>query len=83
LKICPFDEKVARFVRRRQWHPTQEIKRVEGGVELTMEVAGTVELLSWVLGFGDKAEVLEPESLREEIAAELARTVQRYQVRQQ
>jgi len=75
-----FDEKVARFVRRRQWHPTQEIKKVEGGaVELKMEVAGTVELLSWVLGFGDKAEVLEPESLREEIAAELGRTAARYQ----
>jgi proteasome accessory factor B len=77
-----FDEKVARFVRRRQWHPTQEIRKVEGGVELTMEVAGTVELLSWVLGFGDKAEVLEPESLREEIGAELARTAQHYQDKQ-
>ena len=74
-----FDEKVSRYVRRRQWHPTQEIKKVEGGVELTMEVAGTVELLSWVLGFGDKAEVLEPESLREEISAELARATAHYQ----
>ncbi len=73
-----FDDKVARFVRRRQWHPTQEIKRVDGGVELTMEVAGTVELLSWVLGFGDKAEVLEPESLRDEIAGELKRASARY-----
>ncbi|MCC6748840.1 MAG: transcriptional regulator [Deltaproteobacteria bacterium] len=73
-----FDEKVARYVRRRQWHPTQELKKVEGGVELNMEVAGTVELLSWVLGFGDKAEVLEPESLREEIGAETARVAARY-----
>jgi predicted DNA-binding transcriptional regulator YafY len=73
-----FDEKVARFVRRRQWHPTQEIKRVPTGIELTMEVSGTVELASWVLGFGDQAEVLEPESLREQIAAELARATARY-----
>lgn len=76
-----FDDKVARFVRRRQWHPTQELKRVDGGVELTMEVAGTVELLSWVLGFGDKAEVREPESLREEIAAEIERAAARYRER--
>ena len=73
-----FDTKVARFVQRRQWHPTQKIKRVDGGIELTMEVAGTLELLSWVLGFGDKAEVLEPESLREEITGELARAAQHY-----
>jgi predicted DNA-binding transcriptional regulator YafY len=73
-----FDEKVARFVRRRQWHPTQQIAKVPGGIELTLEVAGTVELLSWVLGFGDKAVVLEPESLRAEISAELARANARY-----
>jgi hypothetical protein len=69
---------VARFVKRRLWHPTQQIRRVGGGIELTMDVAGTTELVSWVLGFGDKAEVLEPESLREEVGAELARAAARY-----
>src|SRR5262249_1318267 len=39
-----FDQKVTRFVRRRLWHPTQVIKRVEGGIELAMEVQGTTEL---------------------------------------
>lgn len=73
-----FDEKVSRFVRRRQWHPTQEIKRVPGGIELTMNVSGTVEVLSWVLGFGDKAEVMEPGSLRDQVAAELERATARY-----
>lgn len=73
-----FDEEVARFVRRRRWHPTQKIKRVPGGAELTMEVSGTVELVSWVLEFGDKAEVLEPQVLREEVAAVLDRAASRY-----
>ncbi len=73
-----FDEKVARFVKRRQWHPTQRIKHVEGGIELLMEVAGTVELQSWVLGFGDQAVVLEPQDLREKIVAELDRSAARY-----
>jgi len=76
-----FDDKVARFVRRRQWHPTQEIKRVERGVELTMEVSGTVELVSWVLGFSDQAEVLEPQTLRDQVAAELARASAKYAAR--
>ncbi len=53
------------------------------GVELTMEVSGTVELASWVLGFGDQAEVLEPDSLRDQVAAELARASARYAPRAQ
>ena len=74
-----FDAKVARFVRRRRWHPSQVVKRVAGGIELTMEVSGTVEVVSWVLGFGDKAEVLEPQSLRDQVAAEFCRAAERYQ----
>jgi proteasome accessory factor B len=73
-----FDEKVARFVRRRKWHPTQKIKRVAGGIELTMLVAGTVDVASWVLSFGDKALVLEPAGLRDQIAGELERAAGAY-----
>ena len=74
-----FDERVARFVRRRKWHPTQHIRGVPGGIELTMEVAGTVELTNWVLGFGDKATVLEPIGFREQIREELRRACSRYE----
>ncbi|HXU69811.1 MAG TPA: WYL domain-containing protein [Polyangia bacterium] len=73
-----FDERVARFVRRRQWHPTQRIRNVSGGIELTMDVAGTLEVANWVLGFGDKAMVLEPPELRSDIANELSRAASAY-----
>jgi predicted DNA-binding transcriptional regulator YafY len=73
-----FDAKVARYVRRRRWHPTQRIVTVPGGVELTMEVAGSVEVASWVLGFGDKAVVLEPTALRDRVAGELRTAAARY-----
>jgi predicted DNA-binding transcriptional regulator YafY len=33
---------------------------------------------SWVLGFGDQAEVIEPEAMREQLAAELERAAARY-----
>jgi predicted DNA-binding transcriptional regulator YafY len=67
-----FDDKVARYVQRRMWHPTQKFRRVEGGVEMTMDVRGTTEVVSWVLGFGRTAEVLEPTGLRDQIRAEVA-----------
>jgi predicted DNA-binding transcriptional regulator YafY len=56
-----FDDKVARYVQRRMWHPTQRFARAgagRGGIELTMDVHGTTEIVSWVLGFGPTAEVL-------------------------
>ena len=74
-----FDEKVARYVQRRMWHPTQRFRKLaDGGVEMTMDVRGTVEIVSWVLGFGRTAQVVEPRGLREEVAAELARGAARY-----
>ena len=68
-----FDDKVSRYVQRRLWHPTQRFRRAAGGLEMTMDVRGTVELASWVLGFGDKARVEEPAALREQVAADAAR----------
>ena len=44
-----------------------------------MQVGGTAELRSWILSFGSGAEVLEPESLRNEVAMELAAAIRRYQ----
>ncbi len=73
-----FDANVARYVQRRQWHATQRFRRVEGGIELTMDLHGTTEVVSWLLGFGDKVTVLEPQALRDEVAAEAARTAAKY-----
>jgi predicted DNA-binding transcriptional regulator YafY len=57
---------------RRQWHPTQRFRRVEGGIEMTMDVRGTTELVSWVLGFGNKASIVEPIALRNAVDQERA-----------
>jgi predicted DNA-binding transcriptional regulator YafY len=73
-----FSSRVARYVERRQWHPTQKVSKVPGGVELKMTVHGTVEIRSWVLGFGDQAEVIDPPALRQAVAEELARASERY-----
>jgi predicted DNA-binding transcriptional regulator YafY len=43
----------------------------DGGLELCMNVGSTAEVRNWILSFGSNALVLEPESLREEIAQEL------------
>ena len=73
-----FDAKVSRYVQRRQWHPSQRFRRVDGGIEMTMDVRGTTEVVSWVLGFGDKAVVIEPVALGAEVAAEIERAGRTY-----
>ncbi|HEY4392436.1 MAG TPA: WYL domain-containing transcriptional regulator [Polyangia bacterium] len=76
-----FDEKVARYVQRRMWHPTQRFRKVAGGVEMTMDARGTTEIVSWVLGFGGTARVVEPAGLAREVAKELERALGGYAAR--
>ena len=45
---------------------------------MTMEVGGLQEVMSWVMGFGRHAEVLEPAHLREAVAQELLASAERY-----
>jgi len=73
-----FDLKVARYVERTMWHPTQRFRRTSAGLEMTMEVRGTTEVVGWVLGFGANARVMEPAGLRDLVARELSRAAARY-----
>lgn len=67
-----FNPPKAHFIRERKWHPSQHIEeREDGSLVLRMTTTGLVEVKNWVLQFGSDAEVLEPESLREEIMAEV------------
>lgn len=50
----------------------------DGSVVLHAEVAGLVEVRSRILAWGAAAEVLEPLALREEVRAELARALRKY-----
>ena len=56
-------------VRETIWHPSQQLRDgAKGTVEMTVTVAGTVEITPWVLGWGDSVEVIAPAELRRQIA---------------
>jgi predicted DNA-binding transcriptional regulator YafY len=58
----------APYVSEREWHPTQRIQHLSnGGIELTFCAGGSFEIERWILGWGDAAEVIAPESLRESV----------------
>jgi proteasome accessory factor B len=73
-----FDAHVAPFVKRRAWHRTQTLEEKDGSLVFTAEPRGHKEMVSWVLGFGASAEVLEPKELRAEVAEELRKAAARY-----
>jgi predicted DNA-binding transcriptional regulator YafY len=74
-----FDAGVARRVRETIWHRSQVLTDLpDGGVELTVRVAGIVEIRPWVLSWGDQVEVLAPPELREAVAGALRGASERY-----
>jgi predicted DNA-binding transcriptional regulator YafY len=74
-----FDASVAHRVREAVWHRSQQLTELAGGgVELTVMVAGVIEIRPWVLSWGGAVEVLEPAELREAIAASVRDAAARY-----
>jgi predicted DNA-binding transcriptional regulator YafY len=74
-----FDPAVAGRVREEIWHPSQVIvDQPDGSLIWSVEIAGTLELVAWIRGWGHEVEVLEPAALRADIAASLRKAAERY-----
>lgn len=52
-------------------HPSQKIEETDKEVIVSFTVKNPGNMVNWILQFGSSAEVLEPESLREEIKKEI------------
>lgn len=84
--VVRFDAVIVRWVRERQHFTLIEDQTAAtdpvGGIEdavMVYRVRSFEQLESWLLGWGDKVEVLEPPELRERIAATAARMMSRHQ----
>jgi proteasome accessory factor B len=65
-----FSPVVAATIRGRVWHPSQRFEdNDDGGVELNFTAGGKMEIVSWVLSYGEHAEVIAPVELREMVAS--------------
>jgi predicted DNA-binding transcriptional regulator YafY len=64
-----FDAFAAPRVQERQWHPSQKIKALPGGViELSLTLGNLEEIERWILSWGTHAQVLAPSDLKQQIA---------------
>jgi predicted DNA-binding transcriptional regulator YafY len=74
-----FSADIAGYIKEKVWHESQKIETLEdGSIVFEAEVAGTEEIRFWIMSWGSKALVLEPESLRDSVHTEAAATLQRY-----
>lgn len=77
--VIRFDADQAPYVRDRLWHLSQRIQeRPDGGLVLRFRTAGLIGVRRWVLQYGPHAEVLEPESLRDQVRREAEGTAKLY-----
>lgn len=78
--VLKFTPEVTPHIYERQWHPTQKLERVEenGGCLFRVQVAQPEEMQPFIRSWGAQVEVLEPEWLRDQIAAELHLAAQQY-----
>jgi len=76
------DAELMRLMGETIWHPSQVLeKQKDGSMVMMLRVTDTVELCSWILGWGEYVEVLEPKELREEIVNTARNMVKVYQKR--
>ncbi|HEY6560822.1 MAG TPA: transcriptional regulator [Polyangiaceae bacterium] len=80
--VIDFDAQAAEYIRMRRVHPTQKLSALAGGgVRLTMTVGSLNQLTSWILEWGPRARVVEPEELVERVTAELEAALGNYAAR--
>ena len=77
--VVRFSPAVATRVQEARWHPSQRVtEEADGSILWRATVAGTIEIRLWVLSWGDAAEVVAPDSLRDDVVATLRRSLARY-----
>ncbi|MDY6903406.1 MAG: transcriptional regulator [Thermodesulfobacteriota bacterium] len=67
-----FSPEVAGYIKEKKWHDSQILTRnPDGSLDFQATVAGTREIRFWILSWGASARVLAPDSLKQDIQAEI------------
>lgn len=79
--VIRFAPRAARYVREKHWHDSQQIEeQADGWLTLKFQTGGLGEVKRWVLQYGGEAEVIAPESLRQDCIEEISKLAELYQI---
>ena len=74
-----FDSGIAGYIEEKVWHESQKIiRQPNGSIIFEAETAVTSELKFWILSWGADAEVIEPQTLKEDIIGEAQSLLKKY-----
>lgn len=74
-----FAPDIAGYIKEKTWHESQVIdQQRDGSIIFEADMAITEELLSWIMSWGSKAEVLEPTALKDQIHEEALAMLKAY-----
>jgi predicted DNA-binding transcriptional regulator YafY len=77
--VLRFSNRVQERLRETWWHPTQTIREEpDGSVIWEGYIAEPLEMMPWLRGWGPDIEVLEPQSIRDQIALDAERVAIMY-----
>lgn len=77
--VLRFSPAIAARLQETRWHPSERIEvEDDGSLTWRARVSGTLEIRSWILGWGADVEVLDPAALRAEIGGILRAAADRY-----
>lgn len=75
-----FAPDAGRWVAEEYWHRSQQLElQADGSVIFRVNIAVTPEFVNWLLYYGSRVEVIEPDYLRAAVAAEHRRAAEQYQ----
>jgi predicted DNA-binding transcriptional regulator YafY len=75
-----FSKEAAATVTETVWHHTQNVrKNKDGSVTLTFRVDGLNEILRWILGWGNRAVVIQPAELKQLVAEQFRSALRPYE----
>ncbi|GIV71279.1 YafY family protein [Caldilinea sp.] len=76
--VLLFDANAGRWVAEEQWHKSQQVEQLaDGSVLFRVRIPITPEFMNWVMYYGAKVKVLQPQHLREKIIEEHQRAALR------
>lgn len=70
--VLRFSKDIARWIKRRKWHPTQAIEeQKDGSILFKVKLEGTTEIKWWTYHWAPNCEIISPPELRKEAAEEI------------
>lgn len=74
-----FSKTVAKYIRERIWSKEQtQTEDPDGSVTLSMTTSGKGDVKRWVMSYGQDAEILKPEEMKQEIISDLQKILKKY-----